>query len=73
MGFYAKGEATPTAGDLATADPKTHARKCKPGNAIRPILTVGVGHRYYSPSLGAVDTLSLCEERGPREPLPRAG
>ena len=52
MGFYAKDEATIGAGDRATADPQYSPRKCKPGNAIRPISTVGVGYRYYSPSLG---------------------
>ena len=52
MGFYAKDETSPSACDPATADPQYSPRKCKPENAIRPILSVGVGHRFYSPGLG---------------------
>ena len=52
MGFCAKDEpACPVAERPETAM-LSRARNARPQNAIPPIVTVGIGHRFYSPSLG---------------------
>jgi hypothetical protein len=52
MGFYAKEEPARLATGKAAARTLSRVRKPKPRNAWPPILTVGIGHRFYSPSLG---------------------
>jgi RHS repeat-associated protein len=52
MGFYAKDDpACPVAERPETAT-LSRARKPRSQNAIPPILTVGIGHRFYNLSLG---------------------
>jgi hypothetical protein len=51
MGFYAKDEPANPAAIRATARALSRARKPRSENAIPPILTVGIGHRFYSHGL----------------------
>jgi hypothetical protein len=51
MGFYAKDERAQPTAERAVAQTLSRARKPRPGNAIPPILTVGIGHRFYSHGL----------------------
>jgi hypothetical protein len=52
MSFYAKDDpACPVAEGPETAT-LSRAQKPRPRNAIPPILTVGIGHRFYNPGLG---------------------
>ena len=64
MGFYAKDEpAQPDAARTVTGA-LSRARKPRPGNAIPPILTVGIGHRFYNPGLGRWLSRDPLMERG---------
>jgi hypothetical protein len=48
MGFYAKDEPARPAANKAVARTLSRDRKPRPENVIPPILTVGIGHRFYS-------------------------
>jgi hypothetical protein len=64
MSFYAKDDpACPVAEGPETAT-LSRAQKPRPRNAIPPILTVGIGHRFYSPSLGRWMSRDPIGERG---------
>ena len=52
MGFYVKEEPAHLATEKAAARTLSRARKPQPRNAWPPILTVGIGHRFYNPGLG---------------------
>ena len=41
-----------------------HARNTRPQNAVPPILTVGIGHRFYNPELGRwISRDPLCDTK----------
>jgi RHS repeat-associated protein len=64
MGFYAKDEpAQPTDG-RSVAGTLSRARKPRSQNAMPPILTVGIGHRFYNPGLGRWMSGDLIVELG---------
>jgi hypothetical protein len=65
MGFYAKdGPAHPVA-ERPETETLSRVRKPQPRNAWPPILTVGIGHRFYSPTLGRfLNPDPLSEEGG---------
>ena len=53
MAFYAaKDEPAHPAPERAVSRTLSRDQKPRPENTIPPILTVGIGHRFYSPSLG---------------------
>jgi hypothetical protein len=52
MGFYAKDEPVHPAADWVVTGTLSRARKPWPENSWPPILTVGIGHRFYNPGLG---------------------
>ena len=52
MGFYAKDEPAHPAADWVVTGTLSRARKPRSQDVIPPILTVGIGHRFYNPSLG---------------------
>jgi hypothetical protein len=76
MGFYVKDEPACSVAERPVTATLSRARKPRSQNAIPPILTVGIGHRFYSPSLGrwmsrdpigedgGSNLLRFCENRG---------
>jgi hypothetical protein len=52
MGFYAKDEPACPVAERPETETLSRDQEPRPGNAIPPSFTVGIGHRFYSPSLG---------------------
>jgi hypothetical protein len=52
MGFYSKKEPVCQAVERPVTATLSRVRDAGPQNAIPPILTVGIGHRFYNPGLG---------------------
>jgi hypothetical protein len=59
MGFYAKDELACPVAERPETETLSRARKPRPGNAIPPILTVGIGHRFYSHGLVRVSDVRV--------------
>jgi hypothetical protein len=64
MAFYAKDEPEHPAAIRATAGMLSRDQEPRPGNATPPILTVGIGHRFYNPALGRWMTKDPAGETG---------
>ena len=64
MGFYAKDEPAHPAPERAVARALSRAQKPWPENAWPPIFTVGIGHRFYNPSLGRWMSRDPVSEKG---------
>ena len=65
MGFYAKDEPAHPTADKAVARTPSRDQEPRPENAWQPILTVGIGHRFYSPALGRWVSRDPLWEHGP--------
>jgi hypothetical protein len=64
MAFYPKDEPAHPAAEGPVTATLSRARKPRPENVIPPILTVGIGHRFYNPSLGRWVSRDPIGERG---------